>query len=63
LLTGYKRDSEQYLTDQIEWGVLTSSDEERVKATFTDYFWGYASFILFICGCIAGAISLFCSPT
>ena len=38
---------------------LTSRDEDRSDATFMDYLWGYAPFVLFVVGCAAGAISLF----
>lgn len=61
MFAGYKTDSERYLTDQMEWDTLTSRDEDRVRPSFMDYAWGYASLVLFIGGCVAGAISLFCS--
>src|SRR6266404_455694 len=63
LYKGYKKDAELYLADRIEWDVLTSNDENRVKTTFVDYFLGYVPFTLFIIGCVAGAVSLFCNPT
>ena len=53
-----QKDAEQYLNDQIEWAILTSNDDNRVKPSFMDYFLGYIPFILFIGGCVAGAISL-----
>ena len=59
LYNGYKRDSERYLTDQIEWNTLNTDDENRTAPSFWDYFWGYFPFILFLFGCVAGGISLF----
>jgi hypothetical protein len=59
LLAGYKTDSNKYLTDQMEWDTVTSRDEDRFKPTFWDYSWGYAALILFIGGCLLGAITLF----
>jgi hypothetical protein len=60
LYKGYKRDSEQYLADQIDdWGTVVSRDEDRTKASFWDYAWGSFAFILFIGGCVAGTVSLF----
>jgi hypothetical protein len=61
LFAHYKKDSERYLTDQMEWDTLTARDEDRADTTFMDYFWGYAPFVLFVGGCVAGAISLFCT--
>ena len=58
-----KKDSERYLTDQMEWDTLSSRDEDRSDAKFMDYLLGYAPFILFVGGCVAGAISLFSSHT
>ncbi len=55
----YKRDSERYLSDKIEWGTLITIDEDRSDASCWDYVWGYVPFILFVLGCFAGAISLF----
>jgi hypothetical protein len=55
----YRRDSERYLSDQIEWDTLSMVDEDRSDASCWDYFWGYAPFILFVLGCVAGGISLF----
>jgi hypothetical protein len=59
LFNGYKRDSEKYLTDQMEWDTLSARDEDRSAAKILDYLVGYAAFLLFIAGCVAGAISLF----
>jgi hypothetical protein len=58
VFTGYRRDSENYLADQMEWGLLRSNDDSRVKPRLMDYLLGYIPFILFIGGCVAGAISL-----
>jgi len=60
MFKGYKRDSEQYLADRIEdWGTVLSRDEDRTQTSFWDYGLGYAAFILFIGGCVAGGLSLF----
>jgi hypothetical protein len=61
IFKGYMKDSTRYLADQIEWDTLTTDDDARIQASFWDYAWGYVAFILFIGGCVAGAISLFCS--
>jgi hypothetical protein len=63
LFTHYKKDSELYLTDQMEWDTLTSRDEDRADASFMDYFWGYVPFVLFVVGCATGVISLFSGRT
>jgi len=60
IFKGYMTDSTRYLTDQIEWDTLTTRDEDRTQPSFMDYGLGYAAFILFIAGCVAGALSLFC---
>jgi hypothetical protein len=60
ILKGYVKDSTRYLADQIEWDTLTTDDDSRAKPSVMDYAWGYVAFILFIGGCVAGAISLFC---
>jgi hypothetical protein len=59
LFFGYHVDSERYLSDQIEWDALRTRDDDRSRTSFMDYFWPYVSFILFIAGCVAGALSLF----
>jgi hypothetical protein len=61
ILNGYKRDSERYLTNQIdEWDTVVSRDEERIHPSIVwDYGLGYLAFALFFGGCVAGAISLF----
>jgi hypothetical protein len=47
----------------MEWDTLTSRDEDRSEAKFFDYILGYAPFVLFVIGCVAGVISLFGSKT
>jgi hypothetical protein len=58
VFTGYRKEAQEYLADRIEWGVLTSNDDNRVKPRPMDYVLGYIPFALFIGGCITGAISL-----
>ena len=58
VFAGYRKEAQEYLADQIEWGVLVSNDDNRVKPRPVDYVLGYIPFILFICGCVVGAISL-----
>ena len=60
IFKGYVKDSTRYLADQIEWDTLTTDDNARANPSVMDYAWGYVAFILFIGGCVAGAISLFC---
>jgi hypothetical protein len=61
LYSHYRTDSERYLSDQIEWDTLATRDEDRTDPRFIDYFWGYAPFVLFVLGCAAGSVSLFCA--
>jgi hypothetical protein len=55
----YDVESKQYLFDQIEWDTLNTRDDDRAKASFWDYAWGFIPFGLFVFGCVSGAISLF----
>ena len=59
LFEGYQKDVNRFYKDLVSWGFLDSEDNARVKTTFWQYFWPYASFVCFIIGCILGGYSLF----
>ena len=60
LLSMYKRDARRFLADQIDHSELLRGDEDRSeKDSVMAYILPYASFFLFIGGCVVAAYGLF----
>ena len=59
LFKDYKREVEKYFHDQISWEYLDAEDDKRAEDHFFDHLLPWASFALFIVGCIVGGFSLF----
>jgi len=57
---GWKSDANKYTSDQIPWGSLTSTDEQRVAEGQRPLMViAYLSFLCFIAGCAVGLWALF----
>jgi hypothetical protein len=59
LFASWRSDVDSYYGDRITWEHLQQQDKKRAVPDFWDYLLPYGSFISFICGCIAGGLSLF----
>jgi hypothetical protein len=59
LFNGYQNDANKFYKNLVCWGFLDSEDNARVKTSFWQYCWPYASFICFVAGCILGGYGLF----
>jgi len=55
----WKRDSEKYFENHSEWKKLIDDDTERSKTIIWSHLVAHISFLMFILGCIFGAMSLF----
>ncbi len=59
LFVMWKKDSEKYFENPSEWKKLIDDDTKRSKTSIWSHVVGHLSFLMFISGCIFGAISLF----
>ena len=54
----YKKDAEQYFSNNKSWEQVCAEDDNRAVEDIWDYFFPYTSFVCFILGCIFGAFSI-----
>jgi hypothetical protein len=59
LFEAYKKDVNEYFSDNKSWEQVCSGDDDRAVEDIFDYIIPYASFGCFISGCILGACALF----
>lgn len=59
LFTAWKKNVHTYFQDEMEYQSLLDKDDKIAVEDIWDFAIPYSSLACFICGCIAGAISLF----